>query len=151
MTNQKTTFTATGLEALQSRFALRVAARLNEATRELPHDVTERLRAGREQALERARLARKTQAQAATGVQVIGGGPAATLSLGGPGSNRWFKLASVLPVIALVGGFLLIEHVHVKAQINAAAEIDTALLADDLPPAAYSDPGFVEFLKAPRD
>ena len=30
-------------------------------------------------------------------------------------------------------------------------DIDTALLADDLPVAAYSDPGFVEFLKAPRD
>jgi hypothetical protein len=25
------------------------------------------------------------------------------------------------------------------------------LLADDLPPAAYNDAGFVEFLKSPRD
>jgi hypothetical protein len=29
----------------------------------------------------------------------------------------------------------------------AAAEIDAQLLSDTLPPAAYSDPGFAEFLK----
>jgi len=28
------------------------------------------------------------------------------------------------------------------------AGMDAALLADDLPPAAYSDPGFVQFLKS---
>jgi hypothetical protein len=27
------------------------------------------------------------------------------------------------------------------------AEIDSAILADDLPPAAYTDPGFAQFLK----
>jgi hypothetical protein len=33
----------------------------------------------------------------------------------------------------------------------AAAEVDTALLADTLPPEAYRDPGFVEFLKTAED
>jgi hypothetical protein len=36
-----------------------------------------------------------------------------------------------------------------QEQVDAAAEIDAALLADDLPPAAYSDPGFLAFLKNP--
>jgi hypothetical protein len=147
MKNQNTSFKSGGIDALQARFALRVAGRLNESTRDLPHNVTERLRFSREKALERARLARR--AEAAVSTQVVGNG--ATLSLGGPGSQRWFKWASVVPVIALVGGFLLIEHVHQKSQIAAAAEIDAALLADDVPVAAYSDPGFVEFLKTPRD
>ena len=31
------------------------------------------------------------------------------------------------------------------------AEIDAALLADDLPPKAYSDAGFAEFLKTPPE
>jgi hypothetical protein len=146
MKNQNT---MTGLDALQSRFGLRVAARLNEGTLDLPHNVTERLRVAREQALERTRLARKSVA--AGGTQVVGRGGSATLGLAGPQSQRWFKLASALPVIALVAGFLLVEHVHQKSQIAAAAEIDTALLSDDVPPAAYSDPGFLEFLKAPRD
>jgi len=149
MKNQNTMISASGLEGLQARFALRLAARLNEGARELPADVTERLRFAREQALERARLVHK--AEAAGAVQTVGRGGSASLAFGGAGSQRWFKLASVLPVIALIGGFLLIEHVHQKSQIAAAAEIDAALLADDVPPSAYSDPGFVEFLKAPRD
>jgi hypothetical protein len=149
MKNQNTSYTSGGLDANQSRFGLRVTARLNEGTRDLPHNVTERLRFGREKALERARLARR--AEAAASPQTVGRGASASLALGGPGSEHWFKWASVLPVIALVGGFLLIEHVHQKSQIAAAAEIDVALLADDVPPAAYSDPGFVEFLKTPRD
>lgn len=147
MKNQTTMISSGSLDALQTRFALRVAARLSERTRELPADVTERLRFAREQALERARLVHR----AVGAVQTVGRGASASLAFGGAGSQRWFKLASVLPVIALIGGFLLIEHVHQKAQIAAAAEIDAALLADDVPPAAYSDPGFVEFLKAPRD
>src|SRR5688572_23822244 len=102
MRNRNTNFSTGGLEAIQSRFGLRVAARLNETTRELPHDVTERLRVGREMALERARLARKTES--ATSVQTVGSGPAAMLSLGGPGSNRWLKLASLIPLVALVAG-----------------------------------------------
>jgi hypothetical protein len=137
------------LDALESRFALRVAARLNEHARELPHDVTERLRVARGQALERARIARKSAV--AADVQPLGSGAAALMSFGNPGSSWWFKFASVLPVVALVGGLLLIQHAHLKSRIAAAAEIDAALLADDVPPAAYSDPGFVEFLKAPRD
>jgi hypothetical protein len=32
---------------------------------------------------------------------------------------------------------------------NELAEIDSALLIDDLPPAAYADPGFLQFLKNP--
>jgi hypothetical protein len=149
MKNQNTSYTSGGIDALQARFALRVAGRLNESTHDLPHNVTERLRFGREKALERARLARR--AEAAVSTHVMGGGSATMVLGGGPGSQLWFKWASVLPVIALVGGFLLIEHVHQKAQIAAAVEIDAALLADDVPVAAYSDPGFVEFLKAPRD
>jgi hypothetical protein len=46
---------------------------------------------------------------------------------------------------------VFIQRLHNDSQISAAAEIDASLLADDLPPSAYSDPGFVEFLKAPLD
>lgn len=147
--NNQNTHLPTGLEALQTRFGLRVAARLNEASRELPHDVSERLKASRELALERARLARR--AEAATGSQAVGGGSAALTFGGSSRSDWWFKLASALPIAALVAGFFFIDQAHTRQQIAAAAEIDAALLADDVPPAAYSDPGFVEFLKVPRD
>jgi len=149
MKNQNSSFSSSGLEALQARFAFRVAARLSEGARELPHDINERLRVARDHALERALAARRVET--APSVQTVGSGAAALVSSIGWGSNWWLKLASAVPVVVLVFGFVLIQHSHVKSQISAAAEIDAALLTDDLPPAAYSDPGFVEFLKAPRD
>jgi hypothetical protein len=52
-----------------------------------------------------------------------------------------------LPLAVLVYGLVAIERAHDRAQIAAAAEVDAALLSDDLPPAAYTDPGFAEYLK----
>ena len=67
------------------------------------------------------------------------------------GGGWWSRLGVALPAVALLAGLLLIQQSHIDEQISAAAEIDAALLADDVPPNAYSDPGFVEFLKTPRN
>lgn len=134
------------LDALQSRFALRVTAGLSERCADLGPDITERLRFAREQALARARAVHTAEAM----VMVSAGrGGAATLGLAG--SGRWLKLASVLPVFALAAGLFLIQRLQDNAQISTAAEVDAALLADDLPPRAYSDAGFVEFLRTPGE
>lgn len=139
-------------EALQARFARDIVARLGEQAEQTPHDVTERLRAAREQALDRARLARRaTQAQTSGTIQAVGGGVAALSGPGGLRSPWWLKLASLVPLVMLCGGLMLIEQLHTRRQLDAAAEVDVALLADNLPPAAYSDPGFVEFLKTAQD
>lgn len=137
------------LEALEARLALRMTARLTERTADLPQDVSERLRFAREQALQRARAVRS--ATVAEPSVVMASGSALSLGRGEGGSGWWIQLAAILPVVALVGGLVLIQRLHNNNQISAAAEIDASLLADDLPPSAYSDPGFVEFLKAPRD
>lgn len=132
------------LDSLQSRFALRVAARLTERSDALGADVGERLRFAREQALQRAGAARTAQARLGVGVTSSG-----AVVLG-----RWgwgMRMAAVAPAIALVAGLVVIQKWQDKTQISVAAEIDTALLADDLPPRAYADVGFVEFLKAPRE
>ena len=134
------------LEALQARFALRVAARLTERADELGPDLTERLRFARETALARARSAR---ADTATPVVGLSRGGAAIL---GRASSGWaLRFASVLPLLALAAGLILIQRVQDHAQISTAAEVDAALLADDLPPRAYSDAGFAEFLKTPGE
>ena len=145
-------------ETLESRFALRVAARLSEHAAALPHDVSERLRFARETALERARaagvavVAAPQPSRAAVAVRALAAAGAGRGGTPGDGSSGWWtKLASVLPLVALVGGLLLIQHQHVHQQIAAAAEIDADLLTDALPPAAYGDAGFVEFLKAPQN
>lgn len=131
-----------------TRFGLRVAADLSERNETLPHDISERLRFAREQALLKAKTARAAQVQLAPSTPLVQMG--ATLALGGSGSKesspRWLKFASLLPLLMLILGLFLIQHTQWYQQINASAEIDTALLSDHLPPSAYSDPGFSEFL-----
>ena len=130
-------------ETLQSRYALRIAARLNERAESVDADIGERLRVAREQALQRARAVRAASAP----VQVGMSGGAALLGRG----HWWIPVAAVLPGLALVAGLLLIQQLQANDQIATAAEIDAALLTDDLPPNAYSDAGFAEFLKSPAE
>lgn len=135
--------------ALEARFGMLVSAQLSAGTQQLPHDVTERLRHARQVALARRQTASSMQFNGATS----GTSSAATMSFGsgGKGKSWWTSLTVLVPLAALLLGLSLIEHFHLQDQIAAAAEVDAALLSDDLPPAAYSDPGFVEFLKTSRE
>jgi hypothetical protein len=134
-------------DGLEARFGVRVASLLGERAQATAPDISERLRFAREQALTRAQAARRRLGTAAAPV-VVGRGAAATLAnpLG-----WWFKLGAVAPLALLVLGLAGIAHVHDEAQIAAVAEVDAALLSDDLPPAAYTDPGFAEYLKTNRE
>jgi Protein of unknown function (DUF3619) len=130
----------------QDEFGLRIAARLNSASLELPHDISERLRAARTRAVA-ARLKPQTRLQTSTAVVQQNG--AALLNFGDEGLNIWSRLASLLPLIALVAGLAIIQNFMDDDRANELAEVDSALLIDDLPPAAYADPGFLQFLKTP--
>jgi hypothetical protein len=129
-------------DAIESRFARSIAACLTESAQTVAPDVAERLRFAREKALETARHAR--DAGAIVGVNASGAAVA-----GFSQSPWWLRFASVLPLIALVGGLVLIQDWQNRTQISVAAEVDEALLGDALPINAYRDPGFSEFLKAP--
>jgi hypothetical protein len=134
----------------QDRFGLRVAARLSVGNAELPHDISERLRVARHQAVamrKRTQLATVTKSATA----VYGSGGSATMSFDDEGLNLWNRLASFLPLIALVVGLVSIAVVQNDLRANELAEVDTALLVDDLPPAAYADAGFAQFLKLHAD
>jgi len=137
------------LDARVTRFALRLTAGLTEQSTKLPHDVSERLRFAREQALTKARAARLAQPARAASITAVPMG--ASLALGSVGSDveggGWLKWASLLPLALLLAGLLLAQRGQIHEQVLAAAEVDTALLSDHLPPAAYRDPGFAEFLR----
>ncbi len=135
------------LASAQSQFALRLTARLSQSTEDLPPEINERLRFARETALQRVHAVRAASAAAPAVVASSNG----TLLLGGFGRGWGVKLVSLLPLIALVGGLMLIQSAQTESQISVAAEIDADLLADALPPRAYSDAGFLEFLKLPKD
>ncbi len=126
-------------EALLDRFGLKVAARLNDQT--LPHDISERLRVARQQALTHRKI--KTVTQTASAVHMSGG--AATL--GGDGLSWFNRIASVLPLLALVAGLVAVNVFTGNERANEVAEVDEQLLIDDLPPSAHTDPGFAQFLK----
>jgi hypothetical protein len=136
-------------EALEARFAARVTAALTQRDLLQPRrDIEERLRVAREQSLGLARAARRAGAAAPAGLAVGGG----ALALGGAGndSSWWLRLSSLIPLAVLVAGLVLIDRHYTRTQIEAAADVDAALLADDVPPDAYRDPGFAEFLKVAR-
>lgn len=132
------------IEALEARIAGRLASALTASSAALPHDVSERLRVARDQALSRARRSRLAVASAAVsaagGTAVLRGGPA-----GGSGVPKW--LSALMPLVLLVAGLVLIGQLNVLEQIQVAADIDAQLLSDDLPPAAYADPGFALYLR----
>ena len=117
---------------------------MSESAQQLPHDITERLRVARERAVAHARQAR--HAVAAAPARVIAGRAGGAAIFGG--TPIWLRLASLMPLIVLVVGLVLIQQHHDYEQIAVAAEIDAALLTDELPPMAYGDPGFAEYLRS---
>lgn len=135
------------LASAQARFAERAVACLNESAEALAPEIAERLRFSRESALQRARAVRAATAA----VPSVGATSSGALMLSGWLPDWGVKVASILPLLALVAGLAFIQHAQTEAQISIAAEIDADLLTDDLPPRAYSDAGFVEYLKLPKD
>ena len=124
------------------RMGQELARLLTQSCGELPHDLTERLRLARQQAL----AVRKPEPVLKH--QVVANG--SSLTLAGPpseGLGLWSILGSALPLLALLAGLVTVQWLDREQTVSDLAEIDTALLVDDLPPAAYSDPGFIQFLR----
>ena len=149
----QTTLAQRSTEAVQGRFARRLTAALDELHAKSAHpDVDTRLRFAHDQALAAARKSRGAiTAGAAPTIAGLAGGAAILGS--GPGAYSppwWLRLSSLLPLAVLLAGLVLIDSHYTRSQIDAAAEVDAAILADDLPPEAYRDQGFVEFLKTAR-
>ncbi len=133
-------------------FSKRIVFRLDLGVGHLSYDVIERLRAGRVQALAQ----RKRAAAAVTQPVSAWSRAGASLVIGGSGSDDgaaswWRPLVSIVPVLVLVAGLMVMGNVQDETGTSEVAEVDAALLTDTLPPAAYADPGFVQFLKTRAD
>ncbi len=124
------------------KFANKIRRALNEGAR-LHGDrgtrIAERLRAARERALERRRVAHEPSLAWARGT--------AGTVIGGFGGAGGFSLRLLLATALLVAG---LAAIYVGQQDQRAAdveEIDALLLTDDLPIDAYLDRGFDTWLK----
>ncbi|MDO8440575.1 MAG: DUF3619 family protein [Polaromonas sp.] len=131
---------------LQDRYGLKTASYLSAGAADLPYDISERLRAARVQAVAVRKIAK---VQTSTASAATRAGPVLTWG-SDDGFGPWRRIGSVLPLIALVVGLLTINSLQTDNFVLELAEVDSALLTDDLPPDAFSDPGFVQFLKATR-
>ena len=133
-------------EILQDRFALKAAAYLSAANADVPHDISERLRAARVQAVAKRKI---TSLKTSSSLNTSGG--SASMTWGDTdGMGFWGWAGSFMPLVALVVGLFVIDSVQSDNRAMEIAEVDAALLVDDLPPAAFSDPGFLQFLKINR-
>lgn len=159
-------YSAAQIEAFENRFAQRLLVHLDASAAALPHDISERLRVAREQAVSAWGQARAAQTRLqpqiapsavawSSGQVVLAGAGADSFAGNTSHSHRqmpssrtsWgWRLACVLPVLILMAGLWGIHQWQQREQVQVAADIDMALLTDDLPPSAYSDPGFEEFL-----
>lgn len=130
-------------EVLQDRYGLKTASYLSAGASDLPYDISERLRAARAQAVAVRKVA-KAQTSRANATAAAG----SALTWGSDESfGLWGRIGSVLPLIALVVGLLTIHSLQTDSFVQELADVDSALLTDELPPDAFSDPGFVQFLK----
>ena len=134
---------ADGAVHAEQAFGNRVIAGLGGGSPALNAQIEKRLSAARWQAVEAAQRVRRLRALDARSA-IITYGSAAGLT------PWWARLAAFMPVVALTLGLICIDQFNLTQRIEAAAEVDAALLSDDLPPSAYADPGFAEFLKSPR-
>ncbi|HTY04119.1 MAG TPA: DUF3619 family protein [Rhodocyclaceae bacterium] len=114
-------------------FARRVRAALDKGAAGLDQSVTRRLYEARCDALRH---------QAA---------PVAVLSLAGVGHtvseslHRHYR--GILAFLALAVGAAGVHIWQVQTETTELADIDSALLSDEVSPSAYTDPGFLEWLR----
>jgi len=145
-------------EYAAEQFARKVTVHLGMSAEQLPYIVKERLRASRVQAL----LLRKRSSaplrnvQTETDASIVGIYSDGTLALGGhtDGSDAdttplWIRrLLTALPLIALIGALAFISAEQDNRATVEVADVDAALLTSELPPTAYTDPGFEQYLQS---
>jgi hypothetical protein len=122
----------------------RLAAHLDDANQTLAYDITERLRAARMRAIS-SRKTTQLEWQTAAQVQVQNG--VLSLKPGHKFQSIYQAMVSLLPLVCLAAGLVFLYDFHNDQSALELAEVDSALLIDDLPPQAYADPAFAHFLK----
>lgn len=123
------------------RFARGVASELDIGVLQLHPDISERLRVARQRALAQRKVV------VASALALVGVRGQTHLSLGELGFGWRQRIASMFPLLALVLGLVLIAQFGEEQRASELAEVDIELLTDDLPPDAYTDPGFTRFLQ----
>lgn len=140
---------SSALDKQELEFVQELRRALDESAASLPSATTVRLSAARKAALARKKAEAepvlvRAPALAAAGVGAIGGVPG-----GLPAPRRRSALARFAlawPLAALVAGLFAIAYFEDQQRTAELADIDAAMLSDDLPLTAYLDHGFNAYL-----
>ena len=131
-------------------FAGKIRRALDESAAGLPATTLDRLAGARRLALAR----KKPEAVAAQAFVPVLAPAGAALDAPRPGPQRRLsplgRLLRVWPVVALLGGIALIAYWENAQRAAELADIDAAMLSDDLPLNAYLDHGFNAYLSRAR-
>ncbi|MES2932955.1 MAG: DUF3619 family protein [Pseudomonadota bacterium] len=122
-------------------FAYKVRHALNEGLDHLPASTTDRLAAARAAAISRKRADAPSRALASQGALAGNAG-----NLSGATFSWLGRMGVVLPLLVLVIGMIGIYQYEQDQHISETAEIDAAVLSDELPLSAYLDHGFNAYL-----
>ena len=124
-------------QSREGEFGNRVARWLSEGGLNIPAEQAERLRAARVRAVMKRKVAPTRPASGAKDRFI----------LWKPLNARGLRIASIAPVGVLLLGLWIIEQVQSDRVVSEKAEVDLKLLTDKLPLAAFTEPGFAEFIK----
>ena len=127
-------------------FAYKVRHALNEKLDDLPASTTDRLAQARQMALAR----KKAHVEVPLSVRVR----KTELATAGGLAGRFFdqpfswlgRMSVALPLLALVIGLVGVYQYEQQQRIADLAELDAAVLSDELPLSAYLDHGFNAYL-----
>lgn len=113
---------------------------MNERLDDLPENISAKLANARAKAIKRKK---KSMPLYVSFFQQIFAG----VSSGTSGNVSWTnRLGLSLPILVLVVGMAGIFHHEQQRQIREIADIDIAVLSDELPPSAYADNGFRTYI-----
>jgi hypothetical protein len=125
-------------------FAYRVRHALNEHLDQLPASTTDRLAAARQAALARKKADAPARVRVTRTETALAGGGSGFLANPFAWMNR-FSVA--LPLLLVMGGMVGVYQYEQQQSITELAEMDAAVLADELPLSAYLDHGFNAYLE----
>ena len=118
-------------------FAYKVRHALNDHLDTLPAATTDRLAAARKAAIAR----KKAHAPVKVAQRQLAGNIGALFSFSSLG-----RMGVVVPLLVLVAGLAGIYQYEEQQRIAETAELDAAVLSDELPLTAYLDQGFNAYL-----
>ena len=118
----------------EERYAQRIRQALNHGLKDIPPAASRRLEAARHLALNRQKQE----------VAVLALG-----TVGQQGGKAWREIPharQMLAIVALLLGMWISFYWHSVQYVSEIEEVDSALLADDLPPEAFLDEDFFSWL-----